>query len=54
MDDWVAFLSMKIYGPQKAIRNFLGGGSETEILNGFIKSCDTCTKPSLFAQVAWI
>lgn len=33
---------------------FLGGGSETEILNDTTKSSDTCTKPGLFAQMAWI
>lgn len=31
-----------------------GGGSETEILNDFIKFFDTCTKPGLFAHMAWI
>lgn len=51
---WVAFQSVEIREPQKAKGIFLGGESETEVLNDFIKSCDTCPKPGLFAQIAWI
>ena len=51
---WVTSLSMKIHGPRKAKGVFLGDESENEILNDLIKSCDTCTKLGLFAQMAWI
>ena len=51
---WVTFLNMEICGPQKAKGICLGGECETEMLDVFLKSGDICTKPVLFAQMAWV